>query len=110
RLIGINFFLLLSQIRLRDMIGVRFQIHVLGELGMIFELLTIGLTDNGPAFHRAMFLGAGNFVALAGFGKLGAKSKMFRFRGAQQLGVIQADLVTDTARATGMGFLPSVSE
>src|SRR5262245_44586518 len=60
----------------------RFEIHVLREVGEFLELPRVRLAYYGPAFHRAVFLRAGDDIFHAGPAKLPARGKVLSRRGS----------------------------
>ena len=96
---AVNFSLNLRRWHEHEMLSVRLQVHVLGEAGMLLELLPIGLAHDWPSGHRPVLLCAGQVVALACFLDARARRDEINIRRAQGIRVVHPHTVPYPAGA-----------
>ena len=88
----------------------RIEIEILREGRELLVLLLVRLAHDRAPFHRAVLLRAGDLMRLPGLGQLRADGVAQALRVAQFVGVVEAHIMSDAARATGLGALASVAQ
>src|SRR6185503_7175823 len=101
----------LGSLVLRDEVRMGFEVEIIRELRGFFVLRLVRLSDDGPAFHRAVFLGYGEFVSgFAGLLQFRPSGEAHGAGGAKFVGVVAAHAIANPARAALRRLLAAIPQ